>query len=376
MPALRILTGMTTLNKTITFGFVLLLAACHRDNQRPDPSSGTVFRRQADAVLVEEAFMTELNRADEIDSVAAWVAPEGATWLISTAKASHQLVVFDGSNGKLLRRVGERGEAPGRFNRPNGIAVYGDLLFVIERDNHRVQVLRLPDFTPLATFGENELRSPYGLWLNPIDSETLELFVTDSFMADYKTELVPPLTELDQRVKRYRLSLDGDAISAQLKQHFGDTSEVGALRMVESIAGDVTHDRLLIAEEDTRVGTTLRVYTLAGDYTGIDMPSKRFKAQAEGVVLWACDDGSGYWLAADQSTQNTVFHVFDRASLDYRGSFAGRTVALTDGIVLHRAVSTRFPAGALFAAHDDQGVGAFDWRDIARTLKLREHCGN
>lgn len=351
-----------------------LLSACSWFSHRFNPSSGAVFRQQADAELVTEAFMSPSDRADEIDSVAAWVAPGGQTWLIATAKASHQLVVYDGENGSVLRRFGGKGDAPGQFNRPNGIAVFGDLLFVVERDNHRVQLLRLPEFAPLATFGEHELKSPYGLWLRTQDAETLTVYVTDSFMADYRTETLPPLAELDQRVKQFELAIDGDAISARLLGHFGDTSEAGALRMVESIAGDPAHDRLLIAEEDTRVGTTLRVYTLEGRYTGVNLPSERFKAQAEGVVLWQCEDGSGYWLAADQSSKNTVFHVFDRTSLDYRGSFAGHTVALTDGIFLHQARSNRFPDGALYAAHDDQGIGAFDWRDIARTLKLRERC--
>lgn len=352
----------------------LVLSGCGWWHARHDPSSGTVLRREANAVRVTESFMTPSNRADEIDSVAAWVAPGGQTWLIATAKASNQLVVYNGETGALLRRFGSAGAAPGQFRRPNGIAVYGDLLFIVERDNHRVQVLQLPDFAPLATFGENELRSPYGLWLQATGADTLMLYVTDSFMADYRTETVPPLDQLDQRVKRYRVVFEEDAVSASFDGQFGDTSEAGALRMVESIAGDPVHDRLLIAEEDTRVGTTLQIYTVAGQYTGKSLPAKRFKAQAEGVALWQCDDGSGYWLAADQSSKHTVFHVFDRVSLDFLGSFAGRTVALTDGISLHQAASPRFPDGALYAAHDDQGVGAFDWRDIARTLKLREHC--
>ncbi|HEX5757436.1 MAG TPA: phytase, partial [Arenimonas sp.] len=331
----------------------LLLAGCgwFRGSRTEDPSSGALYREQANAELVEEALLTPPYPEEELDSLAIWQAPGGARWVIATAKVSDHLLVFDAGNGELLSRHGGHGKAPGLFNRANGIAVFGDLVFVAERDNHRVQVMSLPDFRPLATFGENELRSPYGLWLHPLDDERIEILVTDSYLADVKTLTVPPLAELGQRIKRYELLIDGDAITARHTGSFGDTSEDGALRMVESIAGDVEHQRLLIAEEDNRVGTTLRVYDFAGRFTGLNLPEKHFKAQAEGVALWACEDGDGYWIATDQSTRNTVFHIFDRRELAYLGSFAGRTVANTDGIALDRVGSTRFPAGALYVVH-------------------------
>jgi 3-phytase len=361
---------------TAALSLALLTAGCTGPDAR-DPSSRVMPARVfgAEATSVPESFMTPETVADEIDSVASWRSPDGRTWLIATAKETHLLVVYDGDTGQELRRFGERGDRAGQFNRPNGIAVHGDLLFVVERDNHRVQVLRLPDFSPVGLVGAGQLRSPYGLWLTETAPGELEMLVTDSFMADYRTETAPPLSELDQRVKRYRLRFSGGALAGvDYLGHFGDTTEAGALRMVESIAGDPTHDRLLIAEEDVRVGTTLRVYTLDGKYTRRSLPRERFKAQAEGVALWTCPDGSGYWITTDQSSDLTVFHVFDRRELGYLGSFTGGKVALTDGIWLQQAATARFPAGVLYAAHDDRGVGAFDWRDIARALELRTAC--
>ena len=367
----------TPLRRVARLAPLLLLAACatsprdpshSRSIDRPLPTAG-------EAVRVHEAFLTPPLPALEIDSVAAWVAPDGAPWLISTAKETHQLVVHDGDTGAFVRTVGRRGTAPGEFDRPNGIAVYADRVFVVERDNHRVQVLSLPDFAPLVSFGAEVLRSPYGLWMHETAPGQLELFVTDSFMADYRTETVPPMHELDQRVKRFRVAIDTPVPTATLVGHFGDTTDAGALRMVESIAGDPAHDRLLIAEEDVRVGTTLRVYRMDGAYTGKDLPPRHFRAQAEGVALWACPDAGGYWITADQSSDRTVFHLFDRQTLAFVGSFAGDEVALTDGIWLHASGTPRFPAGVLYAAHDDAGVGAFDWREIAAALGLREDCG-
>ena len=327
-----------------------------------------------DHAVVAEAFITAPTPPDEVDSPTAWTAPGGARWIISSGKDSHQLLVHDGATGALLRRVGARGEAPGQFRRPNGVFAWGDLLFVAERDNRRVQVLSLPDFRPLATFGEAELRSPYGLWLHEPEAGRLEVWVTDSAMDGADFDVVPPLEALSARLKRYTLLVDGEAVSARFDGAFGDTTPAGALRIVESIVGDPTHGRLLVAEEDVATGTGLRVYGLDGRYAGADIGVGTFAAQAEGLALFACEDGSGYWIAADQFVDRTLFRVFDRQTLAARGAFAGRATAMTDGVWLAQGPSARFPAGALYAADRDQSVAAFDWRDVAGALDLRERC--
>jgi hypothetical protein len=55
-------------------------------------------------------------------------------------------------------------------------------------------------------------------------------------------------------------------------------------------------------------------------------------------------------------------------------TFSGQVVANTDGQVLYAAGTPRFPAGALFALHDDKAVAAFDLRDVAHALALSERC--
>src|SRR3546814_3545447 len=77
---------------------------------------------------------------DNIDSPAAWAAPDGRVLVIATAKATDRLVVYDGATGETLRHVGRSGAGEGEFDRPNGVAVVDELLFVVERDNRRVQV--------------------------------------------------------------------------------------------------------------------------------------------------------------------------------------------------------------------------------------------
>ncbi len=62
---------------------------------------------------------------------------------------------------------------------------------------------------------------------------------------------------------------------------FGETQEPDARQMVESIAGDPSHNRLMIVDEHAvNGGPTLREYTLGGPYTGRSLPTDSFAAAA------------------------------------------------------------------------------------------------
>ncbi|MGY0558793.1 phytase [Lysobacter sp. A421] len=366
----------------------LVLAACVSQpagSEREPDEGDDILAPTTGYTTVAEAFLTANTPAENIDSPASWTDDAGKTWLIATAKDTHRLAVYDGDSGAHVRDIGGEGAALGKFRRPNGIAVLDDaasgagqaLLFVVERDNRRVQVLALPGFEPLGAFGQQQLRQPYGLWVNRLADGGIEVLVSDNYMSPTNEDLPPPLGELDERIKRYRLdtaALADGRVQARLAGMFGDTTAAGAIRITESLVGDPTHDRLLISEEDQAGGTLLREYGLDGRFRGRNIGGDVFQAQAEGIALWQCDDGSGYWIATDQFADRSVFHVFDRISLAHLGAFAGNTVANTDGVWLQQAPTTRFPAGVFYAVNDDQGVGAFDWRDIARALELKAGC--
>lgn len=360
-----------------------LLAACTPaaapDAAAPAPvvaPTGTDASTARDVATVAEAFLTPMTPEDNIDSPASWTTPEGQVWLIATAKATDKLVVYDGQTGTKLRDVGSLGTAPGQFDRPNGIAVVDDLVLIVERDNHRVQVLQLPGFTPLGVFGTDDLRKPYGLWVNK-QGNGYDVYVTDSYDAGEDAQgndVLPPLAELDKRVRRYALTVQGGKAQATLTASIGDTTEAGALRVVESIWGDPANDRLLVAEEDETYASELKVYTLEGRFSGATFGRDAFQAQAEGVMLRTCGK-DGWWITTEQGKQRSVFHLFDRHSLKHVGAFQGNTVANTDGIWSMQAPSARFPHGALYAVHDDQGVVAFDWASIAKQVSLPLECG-
>ena len=218
------------------------------------------------------------------DSLASWAAPDGSTWLLATAKeGSKGLVLYDGDTGATLRDIGTVGAGPGQFSRPNGIAVAGDLVFVVERDNARVQVLSLPGLESRLTFGEDALRKPYGLWIREHGPGDFEVMVSDAYMAGKDAadeDILPPLSTLDQRIHRYRVRADGKALAAEASGTFGDTGDDGAIRIPESLWGDVAHDRVLVAEEDVATGTGYLEYSLDGVFKGGKVGVGAFKAQA------------------------------------------------------------------------------------------------
>ena len=373
----------------------LVLAACSADPPEPAatsvaaPTDAPADAREPDEyeaddvllrdhdvahVVVKEAFVTPSTPEENIDSPASWLQ-DGKRMLVASAKATDQLVVYDGDTGQRLRTVGGTGTALGQLQRPNGVATIDDrYLFVVERDNHRVQMFQLPDFTPLLAFGADALQQPYGLWVQP-KGEGYEVLVSDAYMAGEDAQgedIIPPLAQLDRRFRRYELTQAGGKWTARDAGAFGDTGAAGAIRVPESLFGDAANNRLLVAEEDVPAGTLLREYDLQGRYLGRDVGKGQYVAQAEGIALMRCADGSGWWVASDQFADRTVFHLFDRRSLAHVGSFAGEVTGLTDGVWLDERGDARFPQGVLYASHLDLGVAAFDWRDIAAALELPE----
>ena len=116
------------------------------------------------------------------------------------------------------------------------------------------------------------------------------------------------------------------------------------------------------------------MYTLEGRFTGDTVPQRFFPNQAEGIVLYACGDSAGYWIATDQGKVVNTYHLFDRMTLRHVGSFGSPTILNTDGIAITQRAFPGFPAGALFAVHDDGGVAAISWATIADAVGARKDC--
>lgn len=317
--------------------------------------------------VIRERFTTERNEKDNVDSPAIWQGSEGQNWLLATAKESNKVIVYDASTGRKITEFGQFGDTIGALSRPNGIAVIDNLALVVERDNHRIQVFRLPDFKPLGFFAENHLIKPYGLSVDSFDG-AYHIYVTDNY--ETKDEQTPPTKDLDKRVQHYTFSISGDSLVAKHIRSFGDTSGQGVLYKVESILLDREMNRLLIADEH-ELQCNVKVYDINGQFTGQIIPNKYFFYEPEGIVVrTGADESTGVYIIVDQGKINNTFQVFDRSTLTYIGGFAGKITRNTDGICLTQNSFGDFEQGAFYPVHDDGSVTAISWTDISIVLSL------
>jgi 3-phytase len=350
-----------------------LAAACQPGEPTDDPgASDTVATADSlDVVVIEEAFETERDTLDDVDSPTVWHGPDGQHWLMTTAKATDVILVHDAATGEPIRRLGGTGTGPGQLERPNGVVAIGDLLLVVERDNARIQVFSLPDLESLGTFGEEELERPYGIAAYLDGQGRVELYVTDNY--ELEEDVIPPDSALGERVEHFRAWVEGGELMHEHVRTFGDTTGPGVLRKVETIAVDPTNDRVVIAEE-LEPDSHWKIYHLDGRFSDV-FGRGYFPHEAEGLALYACPDG-GYWIATDQDEETNTFHVFDRETLEHLGSFTGATTRNTDGVALTQTSFGPFPAGAFYAVHNDGNIAALSWAAIAGELGLRTDCVN
>ena len=328
---------------------------------------GTTHR----VIVIPETFITPFDSSHNIDSPAFYSSSKDTSWILSTAKTSNFVEVSNAATGENVRTVGSFGNRPGQLSRPNGILAIDNLLFVVERDNHRVQAFSLPGFAPLGVFGESILKKPYGITAYRTAAGNYQVYVTDNY--ETLTGATPADRDLGARVKMFSVTMSGTKMSASLIRSFGDTAGPGVLRVVESIIADPQNKQLAIAEE--AVGDSyIKIYDLDGRFTGRIMGRGNFPQQAEGIALYSCGDGSGYWIGTDQGDTTNTYTIFDRKSLSPVGAFTGAKARRTDGVVLTQKSFGPFPAGAFYVSHLDGSVASFSWAAIADSLKLRKDC--
>ncbi|NUN44330.1 phytase precursor [bacterium] len=350
--------------KIVSIMMFAVLSACSKPPMAP--VSKAVHRP-----LISETFMTDRNEADNVDAPAIWHGPHGEHWLVATAKKTDGLIISDAATGKFIKRIGGTGAEPGKLRRPNNALVLDDMLFVVERDNHRVQVFSLPEFKSIFVFGEQELKKPYGISLYKSSPDSIVCYITDNY--ELTKDSIPPPSMLGQRIRQYHITMRSRKLSATPVRAFGDTSGSGVLYTVESIYVDPVYNRILIADEYERQNN-IKIYTLDGTFTGQVIGYGLFKTQPEGIALWTCGDSAGYWITTDQSHTENVFHIFDRQFLQPVASFCAVNIRNTDGVALTTRSFGPFSAGAFYAAHDDGNIGALSLKSIRDSTRIQFEC--
>jgi 3-phytase len=327
--------------------FILLTPGC----SGPVKSDSSLA---VESVPIRESFRSPEFETANIDSLAFWIGNPNR--IIVTAKGTHELLLLDPLNGQLVLKTGSPGSEPGQFQRPNGILIIDDLIFVVERDNHRLQVLSLPHLETLSIFGESILVRPYGITGYRSYVGTYEIFLTDNFEN--------PEISLDNRIRHFRLVRNGEEFVWEFVRSFGDRKGPGVLTKVETLVIDAEMNRLLIAEEAEK---KLKIYDLDGQFTGQLIGQNLFQFEPEGIAL-RTGEGIEYWIMTDQDINSNTFLLVSRDEFELIGKFNGPATRNTDGVAIVNQSIEGFPKGAFFAVDNDLAVTGFDLDKIDQVV--------
>lgn len=303
----------------------------------------------------------------ETDSLAAGRMPDGRVLVFASAKEADRLDVFDAATGRFLHSIGKKGDKPMEFGYPNGVLVLpaercgnaaGDmpLLFVVDRDNARVQVLTADGKQCIGLIGKEDLHKPYGLAVS-YQKDGVMLYITDTEQP------------YDEKIKCFLLEFAPGKVTGRMVRAFGEKTGAGQLQEVESIVADDRSGRLFVADEDA---SNVKVYHLDGTFTGKTLGDGFMAADVEGLALYDGPEQS-FLIVTDQRKDMSVWHVFDRENLRWQAVFTGTpTVANTDGVCLYTGALPFDENGAFFAVHDDEDVRAYSLGDILELLPIEE----
>lgn len=322
--------------------------------------------KKEDAALVrlEPLFITE-SFVGDIDSPVFWDAVGRDPQVLITAKRGNDVLFVDAQSGQLASRRGMAGSESGQLQRPNGIAVTGDVAWIVERDNRRVQLFSLPDMESLGAFGQEVFRKPYGISVigSDVEAGAYRVYVTDDYGPTERA------VGSEGKVKIFDVKL-GKSVTVDSIAAFGHDDADPPLGKVESIMADPKYGRLLVADEDAKL---VQIYSLAGEYMGDSLGSGLIRGDAEGIALYEGENEHGYWIVTDQGHRRNKFLLFARTDLSYVGEFEINGVSNTDGIAVTASEIGAHRDGILFVVNNDAGLSAVSWSDLAGLLDLDAH---
>ena len=81
-------------------------------------------------------------------------------WLFILSQDSNKIFILNALSGKYIKSLGSHGDAVGQFDTPSDMSIYDDYLFILEKDNHRIQIFSLPELKFIGIIGEVELTAP------------------------------------------------------------------------------------------------------------------------------------------------------------------------------------------------------------------------
>ena len=261
--------------------------------------------------------------------------------IVVTVKDKNEIHVYNAMNGEFKKSI-KRDNA---F--PNGVTTINDqFVLVTERDNKQVAVFNSSmDF--LGTFGNDELRSPYGITFYKQEEGLYKVLVTDSYEYNNPRE---------DRILTWDFTIDNESFNVSSATVLGNPT----LYQVESIYADQHYQTLLVAEEMQEHHKVMALDLMTGEVKKEDLGNFNRGNDPEGIALVINKDNNGYWICTEQSKTDNRFHLYDRKTLEYMTTMYLDNVSYTDGI------ATAYMHGKwfLYAVDNDARVVAFELPEI------------
>ena len=261
--------------------------------------------------------------------------------IVVTVKDKNELHVYNAMNGELKKSIKRENAFP------NGITTINDqFVLVTERDNKQVAVFN-SSMEFLGSFGNNELRSPYGITFYKQDNSSYKVLVTDSYEYNNPRE---------DRILTWDFSIENESFNVSEASVLGNPT----LYQVESIQADKHYNTLLVAEEMEEHHKVMVLDLMTGEVLKEDLGDFNRGNDPEGIALVINKDHQGYWICTEQSKADNRFHLYDRKTLENFATMYLDNVSYTDGI------ATAYMHGKwfLYAVDNDARVAAFELPEI------------
>ena len=294
---------------------------------------------KADVITLKNPmFVTESLTDAGMDSIAFLMRKHV---IVVTVKDKNELHVYNAMNGELKKSIKRENAFP------NGITTINDqFVLVTERDNKQVAVFN-SSMEYLGSFGNNELRSPYGITFYKQDNSSYKVLVTDSYEYNNPRE---------DRILTWDFSFENESFNVSKASVLGNPT----LYQVESIQADKHYNTLLVAEEMEEHHKVMVLDLMTGEVLKEDLGDFNRGNDPEGIALVINKNHQGYWICTEQSKTDNRFHLYDRKTLENFATMYLDNVSYTDGI------ATAYMHGKwfLYAVDNDARVAAFELPEI------------
>jgi 3-phytase len=329
-------------------------------------------------VDIQPAVRTE-SVTDDPDDPAIWVHPTdpGRSLIIGTnkVKAPTGAVVVFGLDGKIRQTVAG-------LDRPNNVDVeYGltlgsksiDIAVAAERLKGQLRVFQIvpdgsgisdissPQNTRVFSDRAGELAAPMGvsLYRRPRDGAIFAI-------------VAPKNGPAEGYLGQYRLEHDGSGrVKATFVRYFGRFSGTGE---IEAVAVDDALGYVYYADE----GNGIHKYHADPDHRNAadelaHFGRTGFRADREGIAIYAERNGTGYIVCTDQLAGNSEYHIYRREGEPGRPHDHTTLVKIvrggadsTDGLeITSRPLGPRFPRGLMIAMNSaGRNFLLYRWDDI------------